>query len=322
MPRPLREIVSRALAKRPQDRHGDATQMADALRATGLGAALPSDSEADMDAGADVAAAVVADTGEPPAAEREASASDETKALVRTRLMPRRGAPREADADSLERQHARTGRRAPTGVRRHAGAVRRRSLIASAALLALVAGLGAWLLASGGGAARVKVPAVVGRSSAQARATLAQAHLRSRVKLVAALGATAGDVARQSPRAGLGASRGATISLSVAEAPRWRTLTSFDGNGDGRSVPFRIEGKRWRVRYAMSYEGSCTLLIVCFGPSVHVSNLRTGQTLEGFDLSPGTSHGHTYESGAGLYSVSVSGGSDSARWSMRVQDYD
>jgi hypothetical protein len=112
------------------------------------------------------------------------------------------------------------------------------------------------------------------------------------------------------------------ISLNVAEQPRWRTLTSFDSDGDGRSVPFRIEGKRWRVRYGMSYEGSCTLLIVCFGPSAHVSDLESGQTLEGFDLSSGASHGHTFESGPGLYSVSVSGGSDSTRWSMTVQDYD
>jgi hypothetical protein len=87
-------------------------------------------------------------------------------------------------------------------------------------------------------------------------------------------------------------------------------------------VPFRIEGERWRLRYAMSYEGSCTLLLVCFGPSAHVSKLGTGKSLEGFDLSSGPSHGHTFDSGPGLYSVSISAGEDSARWSMTVQDYD
>jgi hypothetical protein len=71
----------------------------------------------------------------------------------------------------------------------------------------------------------------------------------------------------------------------------------------------------------MSYQGSCTLLVVCFGPSAQPSNLRTGARLEGFDLSPGASHGHTYESGPGLYSLAVSGGEDAARWSMTVQDY-
>ncbi len=68
--------------------------------------------------------------------------------------------------------------------------------------------------------------------------------------------------------------------------------------------------------------GSCTLLLVCFGPSAHVSNLVTGASVEDFDLSSGSGHGHTFESGPGLYSVSVSGGSDSARWRMTVQDFD
>ena len=39
VPAPLRAVVERALAKRPRERYGDAAQMADALRATGLGAA-------------------------------------------------------------------------------------------------------------------------------------------------------------------------------------------------------------------------------------------------------------------------------------------
>jgi serine/threonine-protein kinase len=310
VPQPLGEIVARALAKSPQDRFADATQMADALKATALGAAAPPSDTADSDADAE-------ETG--------ARASDETRALVRTRLMPRRGAPREQGAHDPQPEHARTQRQAPAGARRHAGASRRRSVMAFAAAVALVLGLGAWLLAGrggGGGVARVRVPGVVGHSSEQARAALTRAHLRSHVTFVAGLGTAAGDVTRQSPRAGVHARRGAMISLNVAEQPRWRTLTSFSSDGDGRSVPFRIEGKRWRVRYGMSYEGSCTLLIVCFGPSAHVSDLESGQILEGFDLSSGASHGHTFESGPGLYSVSVSGGSDSTRWSMTVQDYD
>ncbi len=327
VPPPLREIVSRALAKRPQDRYEDATQMADALRATALGAAAAS--------APGIAVGERQSNGAAPRADEDAAAGSaarsavaedrggaETRALVRTRLAARRGASRQAGAHGAEAQHALTQRRAPTGVQTHAGAARRRSVIAFAAVLALAAVLGVWLLTSGGGVARVKVPGVVGRSSTQARAALAQAHLRSRVRFVAGLGAPAGEVKRQTPRAGVHVRRGATISLSVAEQPRWRTLTSFDSEGDGHSVPFRIEGRRWRVRYAMFYEGSCTFLLVCFGPSAQVRNLETGQTLEGFDLSSGSAHGHTFESGPGLYSVSVSGGSDSARWSMSVQDYD
>jgi hypothetical protein len=181
-----------------------------------------------------------------------------------------------------------------------------------------------WLVARGGGGGvpRVKVPSVVGLSSAKARGTLAHAHLRYRTSFVAALGATPGSVTRQSPRAGASAHRGARIALSVAEQPRWRTLTAFSSTGRGHSVPFRIEGQRWRVRYSMSYAGSCTLLLVCFGPSAHVSDLVTGASLGGFDLSSGAAHGHTFKSGPGLYRVSVSGGADAARWSMTVQDYD
>jgi hypothetical protein len=215
-----------------------------------------------------------------------------------------------------------TERRAPGAVRMHPGARRRRGLVALGLVAALAVALVVWLLApGGGGASPVSVPRVVGSSAAAARDTLAHAGLRYRATLVAAPGATPGSVTRQTPRAGASARRGSTIGLAVAEQPRWRTLTTFAALNSGGSVPFRIEGRRWRVRYAMSYEGSCTLLVVCFGPSAHVSNLKTGASLEGFDLSSGSGHGHTFESGPGLYSVSVLRGDDSARWSMTVQDY-
>jgi hypothetical protein len=71
----------------------------------------------------------------------------------------------------------------------------------------------------------------------------------------------------------------------------------------------------------MSYEGSCLLLLVCFGPSAAASNLKSGQSFDGFDLSSGSSHAHVFESGPGLYRVNVSGSKDSARWAMTVQDY-
>jgi hypothetical protein len=321
VPAPLREIVARALAKSPDERFGDAAQMADALLDTGLGedaqiawAGLGTETHHSVGPAADAA----------PVANGDRAGGAETKALARTRLMARSPLHGNAGETAADPARVATERRAPRGARTHPGARRRRGLIALGAALVLIAALALWLAAAGGGggAARVRVPNVVGRSSAQARGALAQAHLRYRTSLVAALGASPGSVKRQAPRAGVSARRGATIALSVAEPPRWRTLTTFSGDRDGHSVPFRIEGRRWRVRYSMSYDGSCRLLLLCFGPSAHVSNLGTGASLEGFDLSSGSTHGHTFTSGPGLYVVSVSGGADSARWSMSVQDYD
>ncbi len=167
----------------------------------------------------------------------------------------------------------------------------------------------------------VKVPGVVGQAASAAARALANAGLRSSTTSVAAPGSKPGIVTRQSPRSGSDAPHGSTVALSVAETPRWRTLTTFSGVDGGRSVPFRIEGSQWRVTYSMSYEGSCLLLLVCFGPSATASNLKTGQSFDGFDLSSGSSHAHVFDGGPGLYRVSVSGGKDSARWEMTVQDH-
>jgi hypothetical protein len=167
----------------------------------------------------------------------------------------------------------------------------------------------------------VKVPGVVGQAAPTAADALAQAGLHASTTSVAAPGSKPGIVTGQSPRSGSDAPRGSTVALSVAETPQWRTLTTFSGVDDGHSVPFRIEGSQWRVTYSMSYEGSCLLLLVCFGPSATANNLKTGQSFDGFDLSSGSSHAHVFDSGPGLYRVSVSGGKDSARWAMTVQDY-
>jgi eukaryotic-like serine/threonine-protein kinase len=167
----------------------------------------------------------------------------------------------------------------------------------------------------------VEVPGVVGETASSAGGTLAKAGLRYRASSVAAPGSKPGIVTRQSPQSGTSAPHGSTVALSVAETPRWRTLTTFSGVDDGHSVPFRIEGSQWRVTYSMSYEGSCLLLLVCFGPSAKAANLKTGQSFDGFDLSSGSSHAHVFDSGPGLYRVNVDGGEDSARWAMTVQDY-
>jgi eukaryotic-like serine/threonine-protein kinase len=167
----------------------------------------------------------------------------------------------------------------------------------------------------------VRVPAVVGEPSAQAEQALAAAGLRYGVSSVPAPASRAGFVVRQTPRSALTVPHGSTVALSVAEVPRWRPLTTFSGVDDGHSVPFRILGKRWRVTYNMSYEGPCLLLVVCFGPSAQARNLNTGASFGGFELGEGELETHAFDSGPGLYRIEVSGGRDSAQWSMTVEDY-
>ncbi len=167
----------------------------------------------------------------------------------------------------------------------------------------------------------VEVPSVVGRPSSEAESRLAKAGLRYSVKLVAATDSEPGVVASQSPNASTTAPRGSTVALSVAEEPHWRALTSFSGVDDGRSVAFRILGKRWRVAYSMSYTSTCLLLVVCLGPSAHAQNLNTDASVGSFDLGEGSSQTHTFDTGPGLYQLAVSGGHDPAKWSMTVEDY-
>ena len=167
----------------------------------------------------------------------------------------------------------------------------------------------------------VAVPAVVGAPAATAEARLADGGLRYRVTVVAAPGSAENTVLRQSPAAPGPAPRGSTVALSVAEAPRWRPLTTFSGVDDGHSVPFRILGSRWRVRYSMSFSGTCLLLVVCGGPSAEARNLDTGAGAGGFELGEGETETHTFSGGPGLYRLTVSGGRDSASWSMTVEDY-
>ncbi len=328
IPRPLREIAARALRKRPEERYSGAAQMADALLATGLGRGAPGESPThpvDTRSWTGAAGGIESPRSDEPAAgapKRDGN-SAVTKARAWTRLMPRAPTPTRAAGDTMDPEHVATQHRAPRDVYVHRDARRRRGLAALAVAVALAAALVVWLLArsGGGGVAPVKVPSLVGRSSEAARIALTHDGLRYRAALVAAPGAIPGDIVGQSPRSGVSARPGSQVALSVAEQPRWRTLTTFSASNSAKSVPFRIEGQRWRVIYAMSYEGTCTLLLVCFGPSAKASNLRTGASLEGFDLSSGSSHGHTFDKGPGLYQVAVSSGQDSARWSMTVQDY-
>ena len=167
----------------------------------------------------------------------------------------------------------------------------------------------------------VSVPDVVGQPAPSAAGRLAGAGLRYGVTFVPAPGSTPGIVTRQSPSPAVTLPHGSTVALSVAETPRWRPLTSFSGVDDGRSVPVRILGNSWRVTYTMAYEGTCLLLLACLGPSAQAHDLQSGSSFGSFELGEGGSQTHTFNSGPGLYRVEVSGGEDSARWTMTIEDH-
>jgi hypothetical protein len=169
----------------------------------------------------------------------------------------------------------------------------------------------------------VPVPDVVGSSVADAQRALSAKGLYAKVTRVPAPGRRPGTVLTQSPAASAGAPPGSTIALTVVQAPRWRTVTSFDSTagGDGRSVPFRIRGDRWRVTYTMRFDGSCGFLLICFGPSADVLKLPSGDRVDDFDLGEGDANTHELSTGPGVFQVKTGAGRDAARWSMSVQDY-
>ncbi|HTC71806.1 MAG TPA: serine/threonine-protein kinase [Solirubrobacteraceae bacterium] len=309
VPPALCAVVNTALSKDPADRYGDGAEMAAALRAVDV-AALDSAAAA-LRGGSNertlaMSQAAVA-TDAPSTIGLRGPGGGETPAAV-TRLLPRPG-PAPSGGATPPRPPSRTRRRPRTA--------------AIAAAVVVLAGvlLAALVLSRGAGRATVRVPGLVGQSSASAESELARSGLRYGVKLVAVPGAEPAVVTQQIPGAAARIPRGSTVALSVAETPRWRTLTSFSGVNNGHSVPFRILGSRWRVSYSMTYEGTCTLLVVCFGPSAEVEDLETGSSFGSFELGEGPSETHIYGSGPGLYRLSISGGHDAARWSMTVADY-
>lgn len=170
------------------------------------------------------------------------------------------------------------------------------------------------------GPAPVAIPSVVGVPAAQAQAELQRFRLQTVIHQVPAPGSAAGLVTSQAPQAGTSELPGSMVSLSIAETPRWRDLTSFT-EPTSSSVPFKIRGLRWRIVYRMSYQGTCTFIIFCSGPSAQVTNPSSGNALGSFDLNEGDRQVRTFDSGPGLYEITVTPGSDTARWSVEVQDY-
>ncbi len=166
----------------------------------------------------------------------------------------------------------------------------------------------------------VTVPNVVGTSTATAQTALGQVHLSTGVQSVPAPASSPGTVMSQKPTAGARVGRGSIVELSVAEVPSWRSLTSFGGTNQDQSVPFRIRGQRWRIVYSMGYVGTCTLIFICSGPSATLTDAHSGVTLDNFDLGQGNGQTRTFHTGPGVYQLSISPGSDTARWNIEVQD--
>jgi hypothetical protein len=145
---------------------------------------------------------------------------------------------------------------------------------------------------------------------------LHSAGLRTSVHLVPAPGTTPGTVVRQAPAGGTSRPRGSTVSLSVAEVPQWRAVTTFDG---GSSGTVHIQGERWRVVYRMAFQGTCTWILFCSGPTARITD-GTGRYVAGFGLQNGTNQVQTFTSGPGAYTIQVTPGGDRAGWSVQVQD--
>jgi serine/threonine-protein kinase len=166
----------------------------------------------------------------------------------------------------------------------------------------------------------VQVPQLVGEQTASAQAILSRAGLGAHVTPIPAPGVTPGLVVAQSPPASKSRARGSVVDLSVAETPRWRPLTSFQGTDAGQSVPFRIRGSRWRIVYSMDYPNGCSFIFFCSGPNAQPTNVNGGAKLNQFSLNQGSGQTQVFNSGPGVYQIAVTPGSDSANWSIQVED--
>ena len=298
VPQGLRAVVDRALAKEPCERYRDGAAMAHALGDVAASDAAPTAAPVSLTAPTSNAAPT--SDAEPAPDTAPTSLTTPVSVTAPTRVMVRR-----------PRTPARDGRpRRP-----------RRTALLAALLMAIVGLVAVGHFFLNTARPGVRVPEVVGRPSATAESAIERAGLHYAVRLVAAPGSKPDAVTHQSPPPSARVRPGSTVALHVAEAPRWRELTGFSGVDDGESVPLQILGGKWKIAYHMSYEGSCTLLLVCFGPSAEVEDLHTRSTFDSFELGEGESETHTFDSGPGIYRLKVSGGHDSAHWSMTVYDY-
>jgi len=235
-----------------------------------------------------------------------------TAGAAQVRMPDLRGLSRAAIGTKLTAEHLRTTLRA-----RYSNQERSTVIAQSPAPGTLIAEGSGVLVTLSAGPAPVAVPRVLGFSTADAESSLRQLGLRAAPKPVPAPGVTPGSITAQTPPPGVKLIPGSTVELSVAETPRWRDVTTFTGN----SVPFRIRGTQWRIVYRMAYNGTCTFIFFCSGPTAHVASLDRGTTINSFGLNDGSGQIRTFSAGPGTYQVTVTPGDDSASWSAQVQDY-
>ena len=349
VPEALRAVVGRALAKDPDDRYRDGGEMADALAAARGGSRreAPAPSRAARSRAASrrrspepppkgLTGTLIAPRWSPrrtvtPTARRRTAATFSVVVLLlwgmvagaivtagttRVRTPELLGLGRAAINAELARAHLQLTVRT-----RYSWAQRGTAISQTPAAGRRVEEGSSVTVILSAGPPPVVVPRVVGFSSADADSSLQQLRLRPIARQVAAPGVTPGTVTAQAPSAGAKLVPGSTVSLSVAETPRWRALITFKGQGGEASPPFRILGSQWRIVYRMAYNGTCTFLFFCSGPTAHVTSLDRATTIGSFDLSEGTNEIQTFRAGPGTYQVRVTPGDDSATWSAQVQDY-
>ncbi|HET9125789.1 MAG TPA: protein kinase [Solirubrobacteraceae bacterium] len=284
----LARVVYTALAKRPADRHPDAGAMGRALEGLQPG---PVD------------------------------------AIRRAPVNATRGAAPPGPVDATRR----APRRAPRALANPSARRRSAALLALAGLL-LGALVLAVLLTGGPGGARsparrgasaragapVEVPLVVGQTSGAAGARLRSLHLRVRRRTVPAPGIRPGTVTHQTPAGGRTVHAYGTVVLAVAEAPRWRPVTTISAR---RSAAFRIRGERWRLLVSASGTRACTLLVFCHSAQLQVLSGTAGTSvLRTVSLSDEVAAPTVLRSGPGLYRIAVHPASPSTRWSVQVED--
>ncbi|HWD75121.1 MAG TPA: protein kinase [Solirubrobacteraceae bacterium] len=168
------------------------------------------------------------------------------------------------------------------------------------------------------GPAPVMLPSVQRESLTDAQRSLTSLGLRTVVRPVPAPGVPPGTVTGQAPAGGRPVPARSTVALSVAETPQWRAASSFDGRSSG---VFHITGERWRIVYSMGFQGTCTWILFCNGPSARVIDTATGQTVRGFGLADGSGHAESLATGPGSYEIQVTPGGDTANWTIHVEDY-
>jgi serine/threonine-protein kinase len=312
----LERVVLTALAKRPADRYPDAGAMGEALARTRGGSRAGADAGSFVDRGGQKPSQQGAGVGRSADAGSFVDRDDQEPSQRR-----------QGDGPASEEQTRKAPRRAPrVDVNPSA---RRRSIALLALVGAVLGGLIAAILLTGGlsgspsqaasskraATAPVEVPLVVGETVSAARAKLGSLHLKAHTKTVPAPGIRPGTVTQQTPAGGHTVAAHGTVGLSVAEVPRWRTVTTFTG---GSSVAFRIRGERWRLVVSASGTRHCTLLFFCHSSQLRV--LSGSATLRTLSLGDGVNTPEVVESGPGIYRVTVDPASSSTRWSIRVQD--